>query len=673
MGPRKHTSPVIEVLKRLSLPIAFCVVITCGTLTSSARANSMSPTAQDALTFAEMKIFGADGKPYRKPVEDWNAASRLVSSNPAWKKWVDDRIAFIDNWSSRYSDRQDWVAGASFEYTDTHTGSRLEWFPDKPAPRLINGRENKAHGGWVALFRRAHAERMVEAARLYRLTGEKRFAEWVSAQLDFYAEGYGKWPLRKRVGLAQLGENSLDESNLVVRYAEVARLIEGYPSQERRQRWVDGLFDRIGRHLAASYHGLNNISIWQRVAMGVIAIETGDSALLDDALNGDKGLVSLLSQGINKDYIWIEGSIAYGNYVVYAMLPLLQHAALRGDNRTWEALSKHLLNVENVMIAPLYLRFPDGFAPTPSDGNRMQVPDKALFLSARRVFPTAFGFEEEKKRGMSWELMLDPMAMPYPAARYPSVVSRNLEASRMAILKSGPWQVFFHYGQSTGNHAQEEALNYELYFGNTPISYDTGSAAGYGSVLQENYFRRAAAQNVPLARGKGQEGWHPGRLVAFQAEGVVEAEQPSYRSNVKARRRIEIRDDMFEETTTVSDSGLSASNPSVGIVLNINCNLVEANSAAQMRPGNVLPEAGGFQFWTNVASFDATDQSDHDLVCGGKAFRLTFSMPGQFKVKIGEAPNTTTTTRTSFFISQSRNQATIRTIIRPHPVRANGT
>lgn len=672
MGLRPHTIPLVQAAKRASSLILICAAIVSGAFLPEAKAGAMSATAQATLTFAEMKVFGADGKPYRKPTEDWLAASRLVSTNASWKKWLDGRIAFIDNWSSRYSDRHDWIAGASFEYTDTYTGARLEWSPDTPPLRVINGQENKAHGGWVALFRRAQAERMVEAARIYRLTGEKRFAEWVSAQLDFYADGYGRWPLRKRVGLARLGENSLDESNLVVRYAEAARLIEGYPSQVRRQKWANDLFGSIGKNLSVSYHGLNNISIWQRVAMGVIAIETGDAALLDVALNGEKGLISLLTQGINKDFIWVEGSIAYGNYIVHAMLPLLTHAALRGDQRTWELLGDQLLRVENVMIAPLYLRFSDGFAPTPSDGNRMQVPDKALFLAARRLFPTAFGFEEEKKRGTTWEQLLDPIPLAPPASRLPSVVSRNLEASRMAVLRSGPWQVFFHYGQTTGNHAQEEALTYELYFGDTPISYDTGSAAGYGSVLQENYFRRVAAQNAPLARGKGQESWHPGVLVSFQPERAVEAEQPSYQSAVKARRRIEIRDDLFEETTTVSDSGPAVSNPSVGIVLNLNCSLAQTQAEHQVPPAKGLPETGGFQYWTNVVSIDAADQSHHDVVCGGKTFRLSFFLPGQFKVHIGDAPNTSAVKRTAFYVSYPRNQATVRTLIRPSSERANG-
>lgn len=672
MGLEQRTSFLVGATKQISLLLLCFVAIVGGILPQSALANAMLPSTQATLMFGGMKIFGADGKPYRKPTEDWASAAKLVSMNPAWQKWLDDRMTFIDNWSAKYSDRHDWVAGASFEFTDSYSGARLEWKPDSPPPRTINGQENKAYGGWVALFRRAQAERMVEAARIYRLTGENRFAEWVATQLDFYADGYEKWPLRNRVGLARLGENSLDESNLVVKYAEAARLIEDYRSEERWQKWAIKLFGGIGRNLTASFHGVNNISVWQRVAMAVIAIETSNAAMLDDALNGGKGLISLMTQGINKDYIWVEGSIAYGNYIVYAMLPLLHHAALRGDNRTWERLSNQILSVENVMIAPLYLRFPDNFAPTPSDGNRMQVPDRVLFGAARRIFPTAFGFEEETKRGKNWEQLLDPIPAGQPPFRLPEVVSRHLEASRMAILKSGSWQVFFHYGQTTGNHAQEEALNYELYFGDTPISYDTGSAPGYGSVLQEKYFRRVAAQNVPLAGSKGQEGWHPGRLISFQPEGIVEAEQPSYRNKVAAKRRIAIRDNSFEETTTVIDSRPFFASPSVGIVLNVNCSLAQTPSYSRAVPRNGLPESGGFQYWVNVVELDVADHSHHGLVCGGKTFHLSFSVPGQFKVFIGEAPNIGTGKRTAFYVRYPRNQATIQTKIRSTAGGAQG-
>lgn len=625
----------------------------------------MSPTAQATIIFSEIKIFGADGKPYRKPVEDWAGAALTVQANQAWGKWLAGRKQFIDNWMSKYQDHYEWVAGPGFEYTDAYTGSRLEWSPDRPPPVEKDGANNRLFGGWVTMFRTAHAERMVEAARIYRLTGDKRYAEWAAAQLDFYANGYRNWPLRNRVGPARLGENSLDESNKVVRYAEVARLLDSYTTSERRQNWNKKLFGAIGENLALSFHGLNNITIWQRAAMAVIGLETQDAALLRQALEGEQGLKSLLAQGINADYLWVEGSIAYGNYVAYALLPLLHHAAFRGDGSTWEDLSSQMLTVENMMLMPLFLRFPDGYAPTPSDGNRMKAPDSTLFLMARRIFPTVIGFEEEKKRGMSWEALLDPLAQVTSIYRPPEVRSRNLEASRMAVLRKGNWQVFFHYGQSTNHHAQEEALNFEAYYGDVPICYDTGSAAGYGSVLQEKYFRRAAAQNVPIADGKGQEGWGKGNLINFDPAKAVEAEQPAYRRNVSARRRLEIHGEALEDTVTVNVATQKPSGPSVGIVLNLNCDLSPSSRNVGIASVMGLPESGGFEFWKDVRFYESNDSQAYGIKCAGKAFRLTFNLPGQFQIYVGRAPNVGGGERTAFYLVQRNNTAVIRTRIEP--------
>jgi len=36
----------------------------------------------------------------------------------------------------------------------------------------------------------------------------------------------------------------------------------------------------------------------------------------------------------------------------------------------------------------------------------------------------------------------------------PEVTSRNMESTRMAIIRSGPWQVYVHYGQLTRSQAR---------------------------------------------------------------------------------------------------------------------------------------------------------------------------------------------------------------------------
>jgi oligo-alginate lyase len=628
---------------------------------------SRTVPTQSALPFAEVKVFGADGKPYRKPVENWEGAALIVKGNQGWRNWLAGRKQFIDDWMVKYRDHNEWVAGPSFDFTDSFSGSRLEWSADRPPPIATTGPEARLFGGWVALFRRTQAERMVEAARIYRLTGEKRFAEWAAAQLDFYADGYRHWPTRKRVGLARLGENSLDESNLVVKYAEVSRLLDSYPSRERRQNWNKNLFGAIGENLAVSFHGLNNISVWQRVAMAVIGLETQDSALVRQALDGEQGLLRMLSQGINSDYMWAEGSIAYGNYIVYAMLPLLQHAALSGDGSVWQTLSNQMVSVENMMLMPLYLRFPDGYAPTPSDGNRMKAPDNTLFLMARRVFPTTIGLDEERKRGTSWEALIDPPVEAGKTGSLPEVRSRNLEASRMAVLRKGNWQVFFHYGQSTKFHAQEEALTFEAYYEDVPVSYDTGSATGYGSALQEKYFSRVAAQNVPTVAGRGQESWAKGSLIAFEPERAVEAEQTAYRRDASAKRRLVIDGDTLEDIVTVSDHAKQSPGSSAGTVLNLNCDLTADDRSTGLQVLSGLPESGGFEFWKDVRSYESTDARTYEIKCSGKPLRLTFFLPGHFQVFVGTAPNVGGGTRTAFYVVQRTPSAIIRTRIEGRP------
>src|SRR6185436_5474012 len=139
------------------------------------------------------------------------------------------------------------------------------------------------------------------------------------------------------------------------------------------------------------------------------------------------------------------------------------------------------------------------------------APDRAVFAETYRVFPTTIGLEGAAK-ARDWNTLLDPPpASPRPTT-LPPVTSRNFESTRMALLKSGPWQVFLHYGQLTRSHAQAEALNYVAFFGDTDITHDPGTV-GYGSPLYKSYYARGSTHNVPLVNGEGEEPPQVGELV----------------------------------------------------------------------------------------------------------------------------------------------------------------
>lgn len=177
-------------------------------------------------------------------------------------------------------------------------------------------------------------------------------------------------------------------------------------------------------------------------------------------------------------------------------------------------------------------------------GRRADIPRGAdgnldALAGVYRVFPTALGLARAAQQ-KSWETLLDPPSPAASPAGLPPVASRNLESSRMALLKRGPWQVSFHYGQLDASHAQAEALNYEAFYGDTDITHDAGTV-GYGSPLHRGYFQTGLAHNVPLVGGHGQEKWARGELLDFDAGAArVRARQPAYRPGVSAERELRV-------------------------------------------------------------------------------------------------------------------------------------
>ena len=83
-----------------------------------------------------------------------------------------------------------------------------------------------------------------------------------------------------------------------------------------------------------------------------------------EALDGKFGLRRQMAEGITSDYLWYEQSLGYNSYVVSAVNTLFTAAALYG--RAGE-LAAEMASAENLMLATLYLRFPNGQLPNPAD------------------------------------------------------------------------------------------------------------------------------------------------------------------------------------------------------------------------------------------------------------------------------------------------------------------
>lgn len=637
------------------------------------------PKPQPEKAFPELKIYDAAGRPWRSAREDWEGARRRVAADAGWAAWSAREQAEVDAWMRKHRDRVEWVAGWSNDFISPRDGTKLVWteaIPGEETDHFFSPSDPrveitpKLKAAWVREFRERHADMMERAARLYRLTGERRYAEWAAGQLDFYAAHYLEWEPQRQG--ARLFWQALTEGVNLATYAQTVRLLEGFASPERKRMWREKFFEPEVAVLRTNFPAILNIACWLRSAAAQVGLIFGDEALWREAVDGPFGIRQQVAEGVTSDYLWFEQSLGYNDLVVEALCSLFVTSGLYG--RAAE-LSREMAVAENLMLAPLYLRFPTGQLPNPSDAKGIRfAPNRALFARLYRVFPTPLGWAEAAGQ-RNWDTLLDPPPSPPRAVELPPVRSRHWESSRFALLRDGPWQVFLHYGQPpVKSHLQAEVLNFEAFFEDTDVTHDPGTA-GYSSDLHRDYFSQGLNHNVPLIGGEGQEqppkGRKPdpftetraGRMLEFStAPARMTAEQAVYRRGVRVTRTLAIEGDTLRDTVVVSCQ--AAAPQALGLALHLqgkvrlpDCFTPDAEFA-RARPA-------AFGYWTNVRKAAARDRAAFDVDFGRRTLRITFLLPGEFTLWHGSTPDVPPARREGFYLETHGTNAVFTTLFAP--------
>ncbi|MDR1281147.1 MAG: heparinase II/III-family protein, partial [Opitutaceae bacterium] len=260
----------------------------------------------------------------------------------------------------------------------------------------------------------------------------------------------------------------------------------------------------------------------------------------------------------------------------------------------------------------------------------------------------------------------------------PPVTTRNLDTTRFALLKDGPWQVFFHYGQVNRSHSQAEALNWSASFDGHDVTHDPGTV-GYGSPMHQGYYRRGLNHNIPLVNGEGQQPWHPGELLAFDATpGRVSAtaSQPHYRpGEATARRTLRIEGDkLIDETTVTLVNADPAAVATLGLALHL--------QGTPRLPASFVPVSDKtftrnrppvFGYWSDIraatfeneAAFDVTFPATETTKT--RTLRIRISTPGKFTLWQGTSPDYPPNRRAGFYIEKAEpaREATFITELAP--------
>ncbi len=653
-----------------SIMSRFVVTLTLGVLAAASALAASYPKPNPDRAFSELKVYDEQGRAWRAAREDWAGAKQRVASDPEWAAWLKRERATVDAWIARHRDRVEWVAGWSHDGISPKDGSRVIWTDKIPREEVQHFSSPsdpqveitpKLFAWWVVTFRGKHVDTMERAARLFRLTGDERYAAWVVQQMDFYADNYLKWDAPRPEQGARLFWQTLTEASNLVKFTEAVRLLGDRVPKAKFAGWADKFFRPEVAVINKNFQNIHNIATWQRCAAAQVALLLGDEAMWREALDGKFGLRNQMAQGITSDYLWHEQSLGYNNFVVRAVMSLFTAAGIQ--SRAAE-LAAEMATAENLMIAPTYLRFPDGKLPNPADsGSIGTAPNREVFAETYRVFPTTLGLEAVA--GVrEWSTLLDPPPAPPRAVVLPEVTSRSFETSRMALLKAGGWQVFVHYGQLVRSHSQAEALNYSAYFGSTDISHDSGTV-GYGSPLYKGYYARGANHNVPLVGGEGQEPYSAGELREFSAErAIVSVAQPKYRKDAAAERTLRIERDRLIDVATVTAT--NGAKKELGLALQLQ-GKVKLPAGFAMVEGFAQGRPEPFKQWRDVRSATYTDRAEFEVAYGKTTMRVVLEAPGAFRVFHGSTPDVPPKRRETFFLelAEPAAKATFTTTFAP--------
>lgn len=574
---------------------------------------------------------------FREAREDWPRVRSEYRTRPEVREWINFQKYKVDTWMARNFERPTYIGGWIHEYVDPKTGGGMVWTPTSAEPPDGSTPAQIAFkAAWVAYGRGYNVAQARNAARIYKATGDTRYAEWAAQQLDFYADNYEKWPIQTKDGRSRLYKQGLDEAVDAFSLLDIARLLEGFAPTARESRWRAQLFMPMADNLRFTTSEMTNIALWHEAARAAIALRYNDNALLEEAQSGAKAIRAILRYGITVDNVWVEGTFEYNNYVLAVLAKLLTQASLEGRLSQFTFERDAALKLA---LGTLDYRFDNWTLPTPADSVQAQKPiSEQVHRELYRIVPTYWGLAEAG-RSRSWESLIDPpAAVPATPPKLPPVMTRNFTAMRQAVLRSGDWQAFVHYGQVNGHHSQEELTTFELFDGSNPIATDPGTVS-YSSPLHKGYFATGVGNNVPLVDGSGQTKWAPGDVLEFDpARAYLRVQQAAYQPGTSVTRSYRVTNNGFAEQSSITST--SATDRRLGVVFNTECRTGVAGGLTEAPTGDALPGVTGFKQWSDVKRYTtgADGTWTLQLTCGGKPYLMRVKGPAKQAVYMGTAP-----------------------------------
>jgi hypothetical protein len=483
----------------------------------------------------------------------------------------------------------------------------------------------------VAAYR-GRMHRKLETAALalgwaYAYSHDTRYAAAVRRILVHLADQYETYPWRldrwgRRGWFAPLGGRryvqSLDEAVGVIDLAKAYDLTRDAAvwTADDRTHVERDFFRATADSLQTFNQDINNHQTWYNAGLMAIASVLGDAKLVDRVLTMQGGFYDQLQRSLGDDGLWYEGSMAYQNYALQAMVAIVE-AGRRLDLPLHEAP-----RFKTLLASSLRVAYPDGTYPAINDS------DPNSFRSFAWSYEWAWRtygdrrFAQAAAWGNSKELaeLLGPEAKPESPFETKSI---NLADVGWVVLRagSGPEQacVFFDYGQHGEGHGHYDKLNITLFAQEREWLFDVGRI-GYSHKEYKTWVKHTVAHNTVVVDERDQAAT-TGKLLWFHCDeegAACAAECTTAYSGLTLRRNLRLTSRLLVDVFDVQ----AAEPHQLDWLMHAKCDAIESVGDGPAEPSAALGRGEGYAHLIEAQRWPAQTSSSWNLRAGDRRLRV---------------------------------------------------
>ncbi len=415
-----------------------------------------------------------------------------------------------------------------FYYANPRTGTRLVPLSATEHKDPVTGEiftDERACAAYRAILHDRVEEGALTLAWGYADTGDDRYAAGARRILRKLAEDYPGYPSRQdrwgRKGwFAPLGGSrrvqSLDEAVGIIKLAKAYDLTRQSSvfSEEDRRMIEENLFRGTARTLLWFNQGTSNHQTWYNAGLLAVASVLEDAELARKVITMRGGFHDQLERSVGSDGLWCEGTMAYHNYALQAMIEIVE----AGRRMDWPLDQEPKFRA--LFTGPLHAAYPDGSFPVINDSDPLNIASMDRFFHwawetwRDPLFAQALARGDTEKLRELTGLDLRP-AWPL-ALRSEVLADAGLVALRMGAGE-GAVGVFLDYGPHGGGHGHYDKLNLLLFANGREWLLDPGHLT-YSHPEYKTWVKTTAAHNTMTLNGRSQAA-AAGRLLYLEDKG----------------------------------------------------------------------------------------------------------------------------------------------------------